>query len=72
MNKYQIRGKTNIMMKNILLTTFLLSGALQAQSSVGIDINTEDVEVFANYNLNSDIGLHRRNKYSCRYILSLQ
>ena len=44
------------MMKNILFTTFLLSGALQAQSSVGVDINTEDVEVFANYNLNSDIG----------------
>ena len=44
------------MMKNILLTTFLLSGTLYAQSSVGADINTEDVEIFANYNLNSDIG----------------
>ena len=56
MNKYQIRGKAIIMIKNILLTTFLLTGAINAQSNVGVDINTEDVEVFASYNLNSEIG----------------
>jgi hypothetical protein len=56
MNKYQTRGKMNIMIKNIVLTTFLLAGTLNAQSNIGIDINTEDVEVFASYNLNSDIG----------------
>ena len=44
------------MIKNILLTTFLLTGILSAQSSIGIDINNEDVEVFASYNLNSEIG----------------
>ena len=44
------------MIKNILLTTFLLTGVMNAQSNVGVDINTEDVEVFASYNLNSEIG----------------
>ena len=44
------------MIKNILLTTFLFTGIISAQSNVGVDINTEDVEIFASYNLNSDIG----------------
>jgi len=56
MKKYQKNYKVSFMIKNILLTTFLLTGALNAQNSVGVDINNEDVEVFGHYNLNSDIG----------------
>jgi hypothetical protein len=56
MNKYQIRGKSIIMIKNILLTTFLLTAALNAQSNIGIDVNTEDVEVLGQYSFNSEIG----------------
>ena len=44
------------MIKNILLTTFLLTGAISAQSSIGLDINSEDVELLGAINLNSTIG----------------
>ncbi len=44
------------MIKNILLTTFLLTGVISAESSVGLDINSEDVEVLGTFNLNSTIG----------------
>ena len=44
------------MIKNIVLTTFLLTGIVSAESSVGLDINSEDVELLGAYNLNSTIG----------------
>ena len=40
-------------LKKLLLTTLLLTGSLTAQSSIGIDINDEDVEILASINLNS-------------------
>ena len=40
-------------LKNILLTTLLLSNTLHAQNSIGIDINSEDVEVLTSVNLNT-------------------
>jgi hypothetical protein len=44
------------MIKNILLTTFLLTGIISAESSIGLDINNEDVELLSTINLNSTIG----------------
>jgi len=44
------------MIKNIVLTTFLLTGIISAESSIGLDINSEDVELLGAYNLNSTIG----------------
>ena len=44
------------MIKNIVLTTFLLTGIISAESSIGLDINSEDVELLGTYNLNSTIG----------------
>ena len=44
------------MIKNIVLTTFLLTGIISAENSVGLDINSEDVELLGTYNLNSTIG----------------
>jgi len=40
-------------LKNLLLATFLLSGSLQAENTVGIDINSDDVEVLASLNFNT-------------------
>jgi hypothetical protein len=39
--------------KKLLLTTYLLAHTLHAQNSIGIDINSEDVEVLASINLNT-------------------
>ena len=44
------------MIKNIVLTSFLLTSIMSAQSSVGIDINSEDAELLGSVNLNSTIG----------------
>ena len=44
------------MIKKIVLTTFLLTSVISAQSSVGIDINSEDIELLGSANLNSTIG----------------
>ena len=44
------------MIKNILLTIFLLTGVISAESSIGLDINSEDVELLGAINLNSTIG----------------
>ena len=44
------------MMKNILLSAFLISGTLSAQSSIGLDINGNDLEILGSYNFNSEIG----------------
>lgn len=40
-------------LKNLLLSTFLLSGIIHAENSVGIDINNKDVEVLGSFNLNT-------------------
>ena len=40
-------------LKNLLLATFFLSTTLHAENSIGIDINSDDVEVLASINLNS-------------------
>lgn len=39
--------------KNLLATTLFLSTSLHAENSIGIDINSNDVEVLASINLNS-------------------
>lgn len=39
--------------KKLLLATFLITGTLQAENSIGIDINSDDVEVLASINLNT-------------------
>jgi len=43
-------------LKKLLFGTLLLTGLLSAQSSVGLDINSEDVEVLGAFNLNSTMG----------------
>ncbi len=42
--------------KKLLLSTLLLSGLINAQSSIGLDINSQDVEIMGSYDLTSDIG----------------
>jgi len=44
------------MIKNIVLTTFLLTGIISAESSIGLNINSDDVELLGAINLNSTIG----------------
>jgi len=39
--------------KKLLLATFLITGTLQAENSIGIDINSDDVEALASVNLNT-------------------
>ncbi len=40
-------------LKNLIAATFFLSGSLYAQNSVGIDINSDDVEILTSINLNT-------------------
>ena len=51
------------MIKKILLSTLLLSGLSQAQSSIGLDINSEDVELLGAFNFNSAIGYEGGTSY---------
>ena len=44
------------MFKKLLLSTLLLTGISHAESSVGLDINADDVELLGAFNLNSSIG----------------
>ena len=44
------------MFKKLLLSTLLLTGISHAESSIGLDINTDDVELLGAFNLNSSIG----------------
>ena len=44
------------MIKKLLASTLLFTGLLSAQSSVGLDINSEDVEVLGSFDLNPTIG----------------
>ncbi len=39
--------------KKLLLATLLLTSTIQAENSIGIDINSDDVEVMASINLNT-------------------
>ena len=39
--------------KKLLLATFLLTGLLTAENTLGIDINDEDVELLASVNINA-------------------
>ncbi|PHS33925.1 MAG: hypothetical protein COA92_02470 [Sulfurovum sp.] len=39
--------------KKLLLSTFLFTGFLSAENSIGIDINSKDVEILASINLNA-------------------
>jgi len=49
---YEIWKGYAMAFKKLLLSTYLLATALHAQNSIGIDINSEDVEVLASVNLN--------------------
>lgn len=40
-------------MKKLLLTTLLLTGTLTAENSIGLDINSEDIEILGSVNLNT-------------------
>jgi hypothetical protein len=40
-------------MKKLLLTTLLLTGTLTAENRIGIDINSEDIEILGSVNLNT-------------------
>lgn len=51
------------MIRKILLSTLLMSAFSQAQSSIGLDINSEDVELFGAFNLNSSIGYEGGTSY---------
>jgi len=44
---------TMMKMKNLFLTTLLLTGSLYAENMIGLDINSDDVEVLGSVNLNS-------------------
>jgi hypothetical protein len=44
------------MVKKLLLSTLLLTGVINAESSIGLDINSEDVELLGAIDLNSAIG----------------
>ena len=39
--------------KKLLLSSLLLTGSIQSQNSIGIDINSDDVEVLGSVNLNT-------------------
>ena len=42
--------------KKLLLSTFLLTAVLSAESTIGLDINSEDIEAIGSYKLNSTMG----------------
>jgi len=44
------------MIRKLLLSTLLLTGFIHAESSIGVDINSEDVELLGAFNLNSTLG----------------
>ena len=44
------------MIKKLLLGTLLFTGYITAESSIGLNINSEDVEIQGSVNLNSTIG----------------
>ena len=44
------------MIKKIILSTFLLTGILSAESSIGLNVNSEDLEVQGSFNLNPIFG----------------
>ena len=44
------------MFRKLLLGTLLLTGLSHAESSIGLDINADDVELLGAFNLNSSIG----------------
>ncbi len=44
------------MIKKLLVSTLLFTGLISAQSSVGLDINSEDVELLGSFDLNPTIG----------------
>jgi len=44
------------MIKKLLLSTLLLTGFINARGSIGLDINSEDVELLGAYSLNDNIG----------------
>lgn len=54
MNKYKLRLQGIIMtLKKLFVTSLLSLGFLQAQSSIGININDEDLEILAALDLNA-------------------
>ncbi len=44
------------MIKKLFVSTLLFTGLLSAESSIGLDINTDDVELLAAFDLNPTIG----------------
>ena len=55
MNKYQTTRKF-IMIRKLLLSTLFFTGIISAESSIGLDINSDDVEILGTYSLNSTLG----------------
>jgi len=51
------------MFKKLLLSTLVLTGFAQAQSSIGLDINSDDVEILGSYNFNESMGYTGTTSY---------
>ena len=51
------------MIKKLLVGTLLCTGIVTAQSSIGLDINSDDVELLGAFNLNSTIGYNGGTSY---------
>ena len=51
------------MFKKLLMGTLLLTGLSHAESSIGLDINADDVELLGAFNLNSSIGYDGGTSY---------
>ncbi|NOR54985.1 MAG: hypothetical protein GQ531_02135 [Sulfurovum sp.] len=51
------------MFKKIVLTALVFTGLSQAQNSIGLDINSDDVEVLASYNFNETMGYTGGTEY---------
>jgi len=50
--------------KKLLLSSCLLMGSLQAQNSVGLDVNSDDIELLGSIDLNALIGYADSTTYS--------
>lgn len=45
-----------MILKKLLVSTLLFTSVLSAENSIGLDINSDDVELLADYSLNSVVG----------------
>ena len=51
------------MIRKITMATLLMTGILSAEGSIGLDINTDDVELLGSYSLNSALGYEQGTTY---------